>query len=232
MKIIYRISESGYLKDKPSYINNKNCFYNFCKIFNSYLNNITIIADNIGDKTANFISEYISIDNIIHTSVGHGAGTFNIALDKALALEQDEPVYFVENDYLHKKNADQILLEGLSLGFPFVTLYDHPDKYIDPAHGGNQFCSGGAENTRVYITPSCHWKITNSTTMTFASTRDHLRKHEHILRKWTESSHPFDFQMFLDLMKNDAFLISSIPGYSTHGETMWLSPLTDWSLYV
>lgn len=232
MHIFYRISENGYIKTKPNYINNKNCFYNFCKTFKSYINNIIVIADNVSDTTANFLSEYISSDNIVHTSIGNGAGTFNRALDIALNLERDTPIYFVENDYLHKNNADLILLEGLSLGFPFVTLYDHPDKYIDPIHGGNQLCSGGAENTRVYITTSCHWKITNSTTMTFASTKNYLKEYESILRKWTQSSHPHDFQMFLELIKNNAFLISSIPGYSTHGETMWLSPFTDWSLYV
>jgi hypothetical protein len=59
--------------------------------------------------------------------------------------------------------------EGFELGASFVALYDHPDKYLDPSKGGNPYCEGGAEDTRVYLTTSCHWKITNSTTMTFAA---------------------------------------------------------------
>ena len=31
------------------------------------------------------------------------------------------------------------------------------------------------------------------------------------------------------LRENNHFLITPIPGYATHGETAWLSPLTDWS---
>ena len=40
-----------------------------------------------------------------YVSVGHGAGTFNLALDEALTLDDDEIVYFIENDYLHKPNS-------------------------------------------------------------------------------------------------------------------------------
>lgn len=117
----------------------------------------------------------------------------------------------------------------MSLGASFVSLYDHPDKYLDPSQGGNPYCEGGAEDTRVYLTDSCHWKITNSTTMTFASTVGTLRRVEPILRKWTQGSYPDDFKMFLELREQNELLVTSIPGYATHGETAWLSPLTDWS---
>jgi hypothetical protein len=111
----------------------------------------------------------------------------------------------------------------------FVSLYDHPDKYLPPSKGGNPYCEGGAEDTRVYKTDSVHWKITNSTTMTFAAKVSTLKENENILRKHTSGTHPNDFQMFLELRANNKLLITSIPGYSTHGETAWLSPLTDWS---
>lgn len=230
MKIFYRISDIGYKKIKPSFINNQNCLKNFCQEFNS--NNIIIIADNICEDTHKMICQYINIEQILRVSIGHGAGTFNVALTEALKLSHTESVYFVENDYIHKPNSYNILMEGLGLGAPYVTLYDHPDKYVDPCMGGNPFCAGGAENTRVYLSKSCHWKITNSTTMTFAATVKTLIEDEKILRKWTSSSHPDDFQMFLELGKKNKFLISSIPGYATHGETQYLSPLTNWELYA
>jgi len=35
--------------------------------------------------------------------------------------------------------------------------------------------------------------------------------------------------MFLELRKHNELLITPLPGYSTHGETDWLSPLIDWN---
>ena len=229
MKVIYRISDAGYNKIKPEYINNESCLKNFCNVFFDHIYDIHIIADNCSESTINMIKRYIDSANIENVSIGHGAGTFNLALDKALKWENDEIVYFVENDYLHKQNSPNILKEGFDLGASFVSLYDHPDKYLDPSRGGNPYCEGGAEDTRVYLTNSCHWKITNSTTMTFASKVSTLKTTETVLRKWTTGTYPEDFKMFLELREQNELLITSIPGYATHGETAWLSPLTNWA---
>lgn len=230
MKIIYRISDAGYNKVKPDYVNNEACLKNFCNVFFDYIYDTLIIADNCSESTINMIKKYIDPINIEKVSVGHGAGTFNLALDRALKLDDKEVVYFVENDYLHKQQSPKVIQEGLNLGAAFVSLYDHPDKYLDPSKGGNPYCEGGAEDTRVYLTDSCHWKITNSTTMTFASTVEALKRTEPILRKYTNQGHyPDDFKMFLDLREQNELLVTPLPGYATHGETAWLSPLTDWS---
>lgn len=230
MRIVYRISDAGYNKIKPDYITNEACLKNFCNVFFDNIHDIVIIADNVSQETNDMIQKYISRDQIQYVSVGHGAGTFNLALDGALKGKDDEVVYFVENDYLHRQQSPKIINEGLSLGASFVSLYDHPDKYLDPSSGGNPYCEGGAEDTRVYLTDSCHWKITNSTTMTFASTVATLKRTELILRKHTNQGHyPDDFKMFLDLREQNELLVTPLPGFATHGETAWLSPLTDWS---
>ena len=228
MIVYYRISDTGYNKVKPDYINNENCLKNFVKIFGKHV--INVIADNISNETYNMILKYIPEDKIKKVSVGHGAGTFNIALDDALSLwADDDIIYFVENDYLHRDNADIVLEEAFSLNPDFVTLYDHPDKYLDPMYGGNPYCHGGSESTYVYRTMNSHWKITNSTTMTFAAKVKTLKKYVHILKEYTKGSHPYDFDMFIDLILNfNVTLLSPIPGYSTHGETRWLSPGINW----
>ena len=99
------------------------------------------------------------------------------------------------------------VLAGFSLGASFVALYDHPDKYLDPSKGGNPYCQGGAEDTRVYLSDSIHWKITNSTTMTFAAKVSTLRVNEDIIRKHTNTAHPNDFGMFLELREKNQLLI-------------------------
>lgn len=227
MKLIYRISDAGYNKVKPEYINNEKCLKNFVNVFG--WEDLHIIADNVSEETNLMMLKYVPQSCIEYVSVGHGAGTFNLALDLALMYEEDEIIYFIENDYLHTPNSLKILKEGFDLGASFVSLYDHPDKYLPPEKGGNPYCQGGAEDTRVYLTKNSHWKITNSTTMTFAAKVKTLKENESILREFTKSTHPNDFAMFLELRKNNKLLITPIPGCSTHGETAWLSPLTDWS---
>ena len=222
MKIIYRISDAGYNKIKPDYINNENCLRNATKTFNQA--DWLVIADNTSSLTDKMISKYQP--NVIKVSIGHGAGTFNLALTKALDYNEDEIVYFIENDYLHKPKSDKVIMEGFNLGSNYVSLYDHPDKYMD---GINPFVEGGGEVTKVFLSETCHWKLTNSTTMTFAAKVKTLKEDEDILRKWTNTTHPHDFQMFLELRDKGRSLITPLPGYATHGETAWLSPLTNWN---
>jgi len=227
MKIIYRISDAGYSKVKPDYINNESCLKNAFKVFKDC--DWSIIADNVSEDTFKMIQRCTSYSKILQASEGSGAQTFNLALDQALQYDDEEIVYFIENDYLHKEESKQIIEEGFDLGASFVTLYDHPDKYLDPSRGGNKYCQGGAEDTRVYLSKSSHWKITNSTTMTFAAKVKTLREVEPLLRKHTTGTYPRDFDMFMELRENNRILISSIPGYATHGETNWLTPLVEWN---
>jgi len=225
MKIIYRISEGGYPKEKPEYITKINCLKNALTHFDE--NDFTLIADGVSEE---FKSEIRKVYNgkIERVKIGHGAGTFNIALNGIEGLDVNEIVYFLEDDYLHKEGSQKVLESGFDLGMDYVTLYDHPDKYLNPIEGGNPYCEGRAEFTRVYLGEYSHWKLTNSTTMTFAAKVKTLKEDEGILRQWTAGEHPHDFQMFGDLQKKGRRLVSSIPGYSTHGETRWLTPLINW----
>ena len=70
MKIIYRISDTGYNKVKPEYINNENCLKNFCNVFFDYIHDIIILADNCSDDTIIMIKKYIMFHYIIKIKEG------------------------------------------------------------------------------------------------------------------------------------------------------------------
>lgn len=228
MLIIYRISEegAGYKKVKPDYINNENCLKNALRIFPEHLYEWLIIADNLTLNSQDMIREYYR-GEIKHVSVGHGAGTFNIALDEALK-SGEKYFYFIENDYIHLQGAPDVLYDAFQLGADYVTLYLHPDKFIAPQLGGNpNVDEDGGCFTKIYQGKTELFGLFDSTTMTFGATKQTLVRDEHILRKWTNMGHyPRDFDMFLELKQIGRTLLCPLLTKSTHGETNWLAPLT------
>jgi hypothetical protein len=218
--IYYRTSDAGYPKDKPDYVNNFSCLYNFLKEFPYTRTNIIVMADNVSDETKEKLEKEASGIHIDYTSIGSSAGTFqNVFLD-SLNFDDDAIIYFVENDYIHAPNAMKALLDGFNIGANYVTLYDHPDKYLQEYDYG--------ESTRVMQGDVCHWKMTISTTMTFAAKVKTLRDDSEIWTENTTGSYPTDHRAFTQLREKGRILVSPIPGYSTHGETAWLSPFRNW----
>jgi hypothetical protein len=69
MKTIYRISDAGYNKVKPDYINNENCLKNFVKVFGN--EDILIIADNCCEDTIEMIKKYVHPSKINQDSAIH-----------------------------------------------------------------------------------------------------------------------------------------------------------------
>jgi hypothetical protein len=236
MQIYYRISDTGYKKEKPDYINNENCLRNFCNVFYNFLYDIRIIADNVSPETLTMIKKYIDPANIERVSIGHGAGTFRHAVKRAFEEGQSEQsiVYFVENDYLHTHDAPTVMMDAIyNLGVDFMSCYDHPDKYLDPNKGGNPYSIGGSETSRVLLGDTSHFRLTRSTTMTFCCKLSTLRKHWPVMESYVAGTHPNDFQMFDQLvMREKCSLVTPVPGCSTHGESAWMTPLIDWTYYA
>lgn len=225
MKIFYRISDGSYKKERFPHATKQNCLENFLQHFPK--EEITLYADNVTNETFEWLQSY-NID-LKRTNGGSSAAGFRLIMEDALLLSNNEIVYFVEDDYFHLKNSYQILLEGLER-VDYISLYDHVDKYIPGNLGGNPFIDeGGGEDTKVFLTKSRHWKLTNSTTMTFATTVKTLREDESIWKQYTSGTYPHDFQCFLTLRDKGRTLATPIPSLSTHGEIQWAAPLIDWT---
>jgi hypothetical protein len=226
MKVFYRISDaSNTFKVKLSHATKQHCLKNFLKHFPRDV--INIYANNVHPETLRWLDTTGCV--IYETNSAGNAASFLDVLNEAMQLPDDELVYLVEDDYLHLENSYRILLEGLQIA-DYVSLYDHPDKYISVEQGGNPLIdSDGGEYTKVYLTHSSHWKLTNSTTLTFASRVLTLKEDYNIWKTHSGGQVPDDYRAFLELRSKGRSLITPIPGYSTHCEIKWTTPLIDWS---
>ena len=227
MKILYRFSDGGYNKLKPEYVVKRSVLLHFLNVFEKH--EIYIFADNIYDDTYEFIKKYVHPLHIIRTSLSN-AKSFMNCVDYAINnFDENEKIYFAEDDYLYTKEASYVIEEGLEIA-DYSSGYDHPDKYINHSEGGpNPFIEHGGELSRVLLTKSKHWKFTNSCCMTFATTVKTIKEDYDIFSRHCTTDHPHDFYIFCDLNTyKSRKLVSCIPAVSTHGETMWLSKLIDW----
>jgi hypothetical protein len=240
LNIFYRLSDKGENKERLSFINNKICLDNFLSEFPKEY--IEIVADNVEDETMIWLQTYKF--KCIHRTYLGNSGSFWFAYKKALNYPLDSYIYFVENDYIHKPGSLKVLNEGLEIS-DYTTLYDHPCKYYNSI---NSLFNNGVEKSKVFLTSSSHWKTTKSTTMTFASKVSILKKDKFVfkiftigiikngvwfLKKLEKRRFPADHRIFSFLTRfKSRVLISPVPGFSTHGEIKFLSPLIDWKQYV
>ena len=245
--IIYRISDHSNLeKVKPNYASKENCLRTLVREFGN--DDLHIICDNVSDQTYNMVKQYTN--NVELTNNGN-TGSFLYSWNKAYELTKemsaDTIVYLVEDDYIHCRGAKEILIEAFrDLNAPYATLYDHPDKYQDNqdprykwGHGKLDIDDNGirkpkniymkGEDTVVYASKSCHWKLTSSTTMTFATTVDNIREdRDDMIKLHTGNPLPMGGTSFKLLAQKEKGLISSIPAYAGHAEERWLPYFRNW----
>ncbi len=231
-KILYRISDGGYKKEKLAHATKRHCLENALETFG--INHFHVFADNCVPETLEMVKS-LGVNPQV-TSIGSSAQSWRYVQQYAFEhFSDNDIIYFLEDDYLHLPDSFKVLLEGIEIA-DYVTLYDHKDKYVD---GINPMVKHGGEKSRVLLTHSTHWKTTNSTTMTFAAKLKTLKEDFAIWDKYTKKKHPNDFYIFRELIGfgnlwNKCFgknrtLISPLPSRATHAETAWLAPLVDWT---
>ena len=205
---------------RPNWFSYEKCYRS---IKNANVDLVILLDGNKKDHHFQFDGD----DKVIEYIGGSDAASFLFCLNfiKDQNLDSEDIVYIVEDDYLHLKRWDQILLEAFNtFNVDYVTLYDHPDKYFLPMYEDLQ--------SKLLHTSSTHWRTTPSTCNTYAGKWKTFQKHWNTHMKYClpENTHDgYDHTKFLDLWRQGSNLISCIPGYSTHVEATMLSPLTDWS---
>lgn len=211
-------------KERPDWWNKEKVFQNFKNTLNPETTNYTIIYDEYYGKIED---TFLSQEENVHTiNAGGEAKSFLRTLEYVISKNFDDEtiIYFVEDDYVHRPNWDIILQEGFTLPISYVTLYDHRDKYT----------SMYADlMSKILITENSHWKPVPSTTNTFATKFKTLKEDARTHYQYSTNVEPTaDHSKFLDLNQKGRYLISCLPGYSTHAVKEWVSPCINWSQYL
>lgn len=209
--------------NRPNWWNKERVFQNFKNTLNPKTTNYTIIFDeHYGKQEDTFLKDEKSIT----INCGKESLSFLKTLEYITSKGYDNEtiIYFLEDDYVHRPEWDKILIDGFNLPVQYITLYDHGDKYQEMY---KDFM------TKIQATRYSHWMPTPSTTNTFATKFKTLKEDLEIHKYFSTGFEPSaDHGKFLELHKKGRNLISSIPGYSTHCHSQFLSPCIDWSTHL
>ena len=213
---------------RPSWFNKIKVFENFKNTLNPDLVNYTIVYDEFyGSIDKTFLAKEKNVEII---KCGNECDSFLKTLEiiQSKNLSDDTIVYLLEDDYLHRPGWSEVMLEGFDINSHYLTLYDF-DFFI--AKGW--LCE-------IFTTPSSHWRAVPATTNTFACKYKTLIEDMEIqkeysiygIREMDEYSYSRDYNKFWELQKQERYLISPMPGWSTHCDENHISPIIDWKKVV
>jgi len=213
-------------RTRPSWFNKYKVFHNFKNTIDLNLAEYHIVYDEFyGDIKKTFLANEKNV-KIINTGSECDSFIETLNFVKSKNYSPDTIIYFLEDDYLHRPNWCEILLEGFSLEPEYVTLYDF-DYFLN-----DEFMC------RLFATKSTHWRAVPATTNTFACKFSTLLEDYEVHKEASlngikeEEGYHFskDYDKFWKLSQEyNKYVISCLPGYSTHCDNNHISPFIDWS---
>jgi hypothetical protein len=215
-------------RTRPIWFNKIKVFENFKNTLNSDLINYTIVYDEFyGGIDKTFLAKEKNVEII---KCGSETDSFLSTLDiiQSRNFDDEQIIYFLEDDYLHRPGWCELIIEGFTLNSHYVTLYDF-DYFI----GSGYLCE-------ILTTPNSHWRAVPATTNTFACKYKTLVEDLEIHKKYSiygvkeEEGFHFskDYDKFWELQQQNKYIISPIPGWSTHCDANHLSPVIEWEKII
>lgn len=209
-------------KSRPAWFDYENCFVNLLNTIKGEDVKIHLVMD--GHVEDNWIAKYKD-HYVQHEIVGGNMidvtkNLYKIA--KESSINEHDLVYVLENDYLHCPGwvGNVINLYKTFEGLSYVSLYDHNDKYFLPMYE-DLTC-------KLFTTVDHHWRTTPSTCGSYITTK---KIFDEDYDDHTGVTTPIgDHHKWLHLTKTkNRFIITPIPGLSTHCMEGLLSPTIDWN---
>jgi hypothetical protein len=218
-------------KTRPEWFSHEACFANLLRTLDAspygHKVTLTVVYDGTAeDFETDFMHAYIATPRkypvaikIVQGGSNHKSWIYALAIAKNTPMGDQDLVYMMENDYLHRDGwLDKVAeIDASAIAFDYLALYDHADKYFLDMYAGLQ--------SRIVVTASQHWRTTPSTCGTFILPR---RVFLEDVGDWAQEVG--DFHMFKHLTEDKGrVVLSPVPGLATHCMTGYLAPTIDWS---
>ena len=248
IRIYYRHTVTNNLvpKSRPEWFSHEKCFLNLISTIRCGLPTVPILLHVIFDGTvealdADFVSHFAKSrsgdlqDNnfqfVVTRMVG---GSQKAAWKNALEMAskdgkeigaEDDLIYLLENDYLHRDGwVDRLIeLNNSKIKWDYITLYDHLDKYFESVKH-NDAKRHRSIKSRIVVAGKSHWRTTPSTCGSFILSQKTFERDFIVLNRGVR-----DRFLFPVLTKGlGRTLLSPVPGLATHCMEGLLSPCIDW----
>jgi len=208
---------------RPEWFDYEICFKSLLKTIKNKDVKLNIIMD--GDYENNWIAKYKKFYDLHQIK----AGTDQLSFWKTCeiikndsAVKDNDLIYLLENDYMHLNGwVDKVIeLYNYYNIAGYVSLFDHLDKYYYEMYKDLK--------SKIIVTSTHHWRIVPNTCGTFIINKQLFNADYDI-----HTTHEGDFNKFLWLEKNrNRFVVTPIPGLSTHSVLYCESPTINWEKYA
>ena len=161
-----------------------------------------------------------SIEKNMRATMASILTSFNIAKEKSNDL-----VYFVEDDYIHKKEA---IIEMISTYEKIATELDR-ELFLCPVD--YPYLYKKLDNSNILIGNNYHWRTVNESLLTFLTSKDLINKYWNELLLMAENEHS-PFETPLHKIYEKELCLSPIPSLAMHctnvNSVFGLSPNINW----
>jgi hypothetical protein len=233
IRIVYRSTWKDGRKPRPEYFSKSLALMSMLRAAELH-DDAEIHFINDGDMPEDRLAVMRRFGVHVHNTGGAGnSGSYRLAIEYVLerGWPESDLVLFQEDDYFLMPDA-VVELAAAAQRHPdiqYLTLYDHPDRY-------SRSDDAGLARTRVIWSGTRHWRVVESSCMSFAIRVGQLRRDRWIHRLFTVGTYPRDRWIWYLSQGIGLFfwkfpkgrMISPLPSLSSHMESGQLAHGIDW----
>ncbi|MBN8223068.1 MAG: hypothetical protein J0L53_19290 [Spirochaetes bacterium] len=229
--------------DKKTLI--KICFLSLVEALKPVDHEIFVMGDKLSDEMLEFFGRFQAT---VTNGVYGNDESIRMTIRQALRYDDEDWVYFCEDDYLHRpetfRDTDEFITNRAeimdyeprrAIFKLFVRDLNKKDLFIHPADYPDRYETHWKRHSFLFLSKYCHWRQISHTTFTFMGQVKSLRKFEKYLFHSAHTAH--DGYLSRKLYGRLFFFgrgiaVSPIPGHATHMHEHTMTPLVDWQSLV